>query len=323
MIKQFKYILAITATIGSYLGAATTYIPGAELANGTRSDIIRVGSAGGFSDFVNPSSAIKTLYITLMESGTGVEPNTTPTFSSYLGTGVIPHLPATLKDLYVMGNASDFMTLVLGDSLHDAYSSAYPPAAYALPTPAANTTIHFLLSDAPVTAPEKWFQGPLLSGSRLVVEPNSQDPFVNTVLPMSGGKIIIGSPVAPEAGFSALLDSITGSCAIQRHPRVLATEAYAAALITLEEATTFPFPVYGISLAGAFAVQFDATSNLIDPAPESTDAGYTVSANTILTLTHSQRDLPEVNNTLAAGGTSKVVISTSAVKLPTLVPTLI
>ena len=120
-----------------------------------------------------------------------------------------------------------------------------------------------------------------------------------------------------------MLDSITGACAIQRHPRVLATEAYADALLTLDEATTFPFSVYGISLAGAFPVTFEATSNLIDPAAESTEAGYTVGANTVLTLTHSQRDLPEVNNTLAAGGTSKVVISTSAVKLPTLVPTLI
>ena len=59
MIKQFKYILAIATTIGSYLGADTTYIPGSELANGTRSDTIRIGSAGGFQVSQIPVGASK------------------------------------------------------------------------------------------------------------------------------------------------------------------------------------------------------------------------------------------------------------------------
>jgi len=38
MIKQFKQILGLAATISSCYSAATAYIPGFELANGSRND---------------------------------------------------------------------------------------------------------------------------------------------------------------------------------------------------------------------------------------------------------------------------------------------
>jgi hypothetical protein len=33
------------------------------------------------------------------------------------------------------------------------------------------------------------------------------DPYIYTVLPLAGGDILIGAPLAPAAGFSSLLNS--------------------------------------------------------------------------------------------------------------------
>ncbi len=302
MIKQFKYILAIATTIGSYLGAATTYIPGSELANGTRSDTIRIGSAGGFSGFTNPSRRIKTLYLTFVESGSTPAANT----SGYTGTS----LPTTVDDLWLEGDASDFATLVSGG------------AQYALPTPAINTTIHFLLSAAPTTSPLTWFKDTLPSGCRLVIEPGSADPFINTVLPLAGGNIIIGAPVAPAVGFSDLLASMTGSCPIQRHPNIAAKNAYSLAVMTLAEDTTFPYAVNGISLAGENTTTFGATSDILDPSSDSADAGYTVAAHKILTIVGSHAALPGIRSVLEAGGTANIKVTTTIVPLPKLTPSL-
>jgi hypothetical protein len=301
MIKQFKYILAIATTIGSYLGAATTYIPGSELANGTRSDTIRIGSAGGFSGFTNPSRRVKTLYLTFVESRSTPAANT-----DYTGT----NLPTTVDDLWLEGDASAFDTLVSSGAL------------YALPTPAINTTIHFLLSAAPSTSPLTWFKNPLPSGCRLVVEPGSADPFINTVLPLAGGNIIIGAPVAPAVGFSDLLASMTASCLIQRHPNIAAKNTYSLAVMTLAEATTFPYAVNGISLAGENTATFSASSDIIDPSSDSADAGYTVAAHKILTIVGSHAALPGIRCVLEAGGTANIKTTTTIVPLPKLTPSL-
>jgi hypothetical protein len=296
MIKQFKYILAIVTTIGSYIDAATDYIPGSELANGTRSDTIRVGSAGGFSGFTNPGKRIKTLYITFVESGSTPAANT----SSYTGA----NLPTTVDDLWLEGDATDFATLVSDGT------------QYALPTPSINTTIHFLLSAAPSTSPLTWFKKALPAGCRLVIEPGSADPFINTVLPLAGGHIIIGAPVAPAAGFSALLASMTASCPIQRHPEISAKKAYLHAVMTLEEITTFPYAVNGMSLAGDNATTFSATSDIIDPTSDSANAGYTVAK--ILTVVGSYAALPGIRSILEAGGTANIKATTTVVPLPKL-----
>ncbi len=322
MIKQFKQILGLAATISSCYSAATAYIPGFELANGSRNDLIRVGSAGGFSAYTDPSKDVSMLFITLVASGTAAEPNDTPTFSTYTDTGMLRHLPSTIKDVYIMGDATDFSTLVLGNSLHTYYSPDYRPAAYALPTPAEKTTVHFCLSAAPTTSPLTWFQGPLPAGCRLVIEPGSADPFINLVLPLAGGKIIIGAPVAPEAGFSDLLASSTGACPIQRHPKISVDNAYSQARMTLAESTVFTFAVNGISFAGAFPITFYSSSDFIDPAADSAETGYTVGKRTTVTVYGKHSALPEINTTLTAGGTSKFVVASSAPKLPTISPPL-
>ncbi len=128
MSKHFKYILVIATTIGSYLGASTTlYTPGSELANGTRSDTIRIGSAGGFGGYTNPASnRCKTLYVTFSTSGTPAA-NITLT-NAYNGDGTIPHIPATVDDIWLQGDARGFDTLVSGG------------LKYALPTPNVKTT---------------------------------------------------------------------------------------------------------------------------------------------------------------------------------------
>ena len=315
MIKQFKQMLGLAATISSCF-AATVYTPGFELADGSRSDIIRVGSTGSFSAYTDPSKSVKALYITLVASGTTAKPNNVPTFSTYTDTGMLRHLPSTIKDVYIMGDATDFSTLVLGNSLHTYYSPAYRPAAYALPTPAEKTTVHFLLSHAPAVSPLLWFQGPLPAACKLVIEPGSADPFINTVLPLAGGKIVIGAPVAPEAGFSDLLAGSSGPCPIQRHPKLLVEDAHDKAVMTLAEATSFNDAVNGISLAGAFPVTFYKPSDLVDPAANSAEAGYVVGERTTLTLFGKHGVLPEVNATLTAGSTSKLVVASAAPKLP-------
>jgi hypothetical protein len=314
MTKHLKYILALITIVGSYLEASTAYFPGLEV-NGERSDRVRVGSAGGFSGFTIPSSTCKKLYITFMESESFIEPNTTPTFSSYTGSGVIPYLPATLKDIYIMGNATNFCDLVLGNSLRGTFAPIYDPSVYALPTPAAATTIHFLLTSAPHQSPKTWFQGALLAKCLLVIELGSADPYINTVLPLAGGDILIGAPVAPKVGFSSLLNSATGLLCIQRHPNVDVSEAYSKAVMTLAEATIFHGHVSGISLAGAYPTTYNFKSNLVDPTTQSASAGYTVDTNTSLSIFGSHAPLPKISSYLVPGGTSKITVVKTAIPL--------
>jgi hypothetical protein len=162
----------------------------------------------------------------------------------------------------------------------------------------------------------------------LVVEPGSVDPYINTVLPLNGGRIIIGAPVAPAIGFSSLLAGIQTAgyhCPIQRHPSVPVGEASSKALITLAETTTFPDPVSGISLTGSYATRFNATSDLVDPDADSAEAGFTVGEGNILTIFRSRghAPLPAISSYLVPGGTSNIVIALNAVALPKLSPPLL
>ena len=310
MITQFKYIFTAIAIVGSYLGATTAYIPGAEdPGSKSRNDIVRMGAAGGFSGFTQPNATCKALCITFMQSGSPAAPNNVYT-NSYTGSGEPPRLSNKIKDIWFEGDASGFNTLV---------SSG---AAYALPTPAAGTTIHFSLTRAPAASPLSWFQGPLLAGCRLVIEPESADPFINTVLPMAGGIIVIGSNVSPAAGFSALLNSITAPCPIQRHPNVAAKHAHERAVLTLQEATIFPYAVNGLSLNGAYPVTFSASADLVDPTSASTEAGYTIAAHRTVLLYGVRAALPGIRSILEEGGTAAIKVVTSPVSLPKLVPAL-
>ena len=309
-----NYYLTVMGGVPYVPLTATVYNPGL-VSNSSRHDAIVVGNAGGFEGFTVPDSSCKTLHITFMQSGTNVEQNYLLT-NAYTGSGDMPYLPHTIKDLWLDGDPTGFDTLVEGGR------------QFALPTPAAHTTIHFLLTRAPATSPLTWFQGALPVGCRLVVEPGSADPYINTVLPLNGGRIIIGAPVAPAIGFSSLLAGIQTAgyhCPIQRHPSVPVGEASSKALITLAETTTFPDPVSGISLTGSYATRFNATSDLVDPDADSAEAGFTVGEGNILTIFRSRghAPLPAISSYLVPGGTSNIVIALNAVALPKLSPPLL
>ena len=316
MIKQFKYMLGFIATISSYIEATATtcYFPGLEGLE-ERSDIIRIGSSGGFADVTMPSPTCKSLYITFTKVASQAEPNIIPT-NGYRGIGDAPNFPSTLKDIYLMGDASDFQTLVLGNTRLGPTAPEYSPAAYGLPTPAANTNIHFLLTKRPTSSPLLWFQDELPSGCRLIIEPGSADPFINTVLPLNGGAIIIGAPVKPAVGFSNLLASMNKLCCIQRHPKVLASEAYLKAVLTLQETTVFPSHVNGISLKGPFSVTFEANSDLVDPTADSAGAGYIIASKRKLELYGAHTPLPAIASYMEPGGTSKIIAVKKEPELP-------
>ncbi|MEI7494023.1 MAG: hypothetical protein WCJ92_05445 [Alphaproteobacteria bacterium] len=308
MIKMFKYLMVLPAIIGSYLVAppVTTYFPGVELENGTRHDTILVGGAGGFSGFTQPSSKIKALYIEFVQSGTTAVANTTHT---YTGGGTVPHLPTTLQHLWIGGDALGFNTLMETDY-----------TLFSLPTPAVGTIIHFALTRQPAARPAHWFQYILPAACKLVVEPASADPYILSAVPVSGGTIVLGSNVTVQAGFNTELNSAVYPCTIQRHPNIAASDAHSKARLTISENTTFPWAVNGISLnAGeSCASTFLANSDLVDPtaaAAVDLTAGSTDAICT-LSLYAASADLPTYTSTVSAG--SKVVVATSAPKLPSI-----
>ena len=102
-------------------------------------------------------------------------------------------------------------------------------------------------------------------------------------------------------------------------------EASSKSLVTLAETTMFPDAVSGISLTGAYATIFNATSDLVDPDADSAEAGFTVGEGSILKIFRSRGHvpLPAISSYLVPGGTSNIVIAENAVTLPKLSPPLL
>lgn len=311
MIKQFKHLLLFIVISGLQLYAATKYTVGIET-DGTRVDSLLMGSASGFNDFRNPSNTCKELYINLEASASQPDPNNIPT-NSYTGTGAVPYLPDTLKHLYILGDASYFDTMVLGNTRTGDDAPIYSSAAYALPTPAAGTTIHFSLRNPPASNPLTWFQAPIPANCKLVIELQSADPSINTMLPLKGGYIIIGAPISFPHGFSDLLNSATKPVIIQRHPLVNPNNAYIEALVTLYEAVVFKWSVWGISLGGDYLSEFDEDSEIVDPSAAAANAGFLVASKKKLSIySRDHSTLPEIASSWEEGGASTTITKTPA-----------
>ncbi|MCE2717154.1 MAG: hypothetical protein ACK4V2_03930 [Pseudomonadota bacterium] len=290
MKKQLR-LLATAAALGSCLQAATQYIVGQEF-DSVRVDTVRVGTSGGFHGYQAPSAAIKTLIVNFVSSGGVAERNTIQT-NAYTGSGPVPYLPASVKQLYITGNASDYATLVLGNS-DTLYAELKAPCAYALITPAASTAVRFALQEAPSSSPATWFQSPLLANCAVTVEPSSQDPWLEKVVPMNGGNIIIGSPVAIGDDFSTQLSAVRGTLQISRHPSVTLAQASTQAVATLTGDLISPYPIYGISIDGAYDLTFNGTTtSLVDVTSTTAGQKITVSAGKTAQVVYNQLDKPE------------------------------
>ena len=303
MMKQLRYILAFLTIINLHLDAVTHYTVGLEIA-GERTDSILMGSSGDFNNFINPSPTCKALYINLAVSASEPGPNVIQT-NSYTGIGTPPSLPATLEHLYIYGDASFFDTMVLGNEFTGPCAPTYPSAAYALPTPAEGTTVHFSLTKRPASNPRNWFQGPLPADCKLVIELGSQDPYVNTMLPLGGGAIVIGAPTDFLPGFSGLLNSAAKPVIIQSHPGIEPNLAYQKALVTLWENMHFAWGVWGISLKGAYQSSFRENSQIADPQADTAEAGFLIASGKKLSIySHDHRTLPAIDSAWGYGGAS-------------------
>lgn len=318
MRKQL-YLLTLAAAI-SCLQATTYYEVGPEIGQ-TRTDIIYMGASGGFSGFTAPSSAVKFLNIQLSDlsaidsSLAAPEKNITPT-NSYDGTGDVPYLPSYIKEVYITGNATNFSTLVLGNTSHSYPYDTLPPAAYALPTPNKGTFVCFKLQNAPSSPPETWFQAPLPQNCTVVVDPNSADPCLEKVVPLNGGAIIIGSPVTMGDEMSDRLGEVTATLAIQRHPKVMAKQASTQAKITLTEAINFPCALHGLSMTGAYDVIFDANADLIDVDESTANEHITVKSNKSVQVYYSQVTRPDYDNITLETGAKFTATAANALLLP-------
>ena len=235
-----------------------------------------------------------------------------------------------MTDIWITGDARGFDTAV-----------GTTNATFALPTPVACTNtgtppvnVHFLLSHAPATAPFAWFTGNLPTGARVIIEPQSADPGIGSILANldSSNTLIIGAPIAlPSSG------NTTIACKVQRHPKIAAANAYNKAQLTVSANTTFSSAVNGISIAGssaggpnAFTLAFVATSDIIDP--DVTNLGTitvnstSLTAGTTLTVVGSHAALPTITATLdtttSTTTTTKITTTTTPLTLAALSPVL-
>ena len=298
MIKKFKYILAFATTLGSCYASAsnTTYINGID------------------EDYGSPNTVRDDAI--LLSSGTG----------GFTGMTVPSGQTSSTTTTWNLG----FDTAV-----------GTTNATFALPTPVACTNtgtppvnVHFLLSHAPATAPFAWFTGNLPTGARVIIEPQSADPGIGSILANldSSNTLIIGAPIAlPSSG------NTTIACKVQRHPKIAAANAYNKAQLTVSANTTFSSAVNGISIAGssaggpnAFTLAFVATSDIIDP--DVTNLGTitvnstSLTAGTTLTVVGSHAALPTITATLdtttSTTTTTKITTTTTPLTLAALSPVL-
>ncbi len=322
MVKYFKYAAAFIASVGSCF-ATTNYINGIDEDYGSqttiRNDVVLLGGAGGLSGMTQPSGQLNSTTsiwnITFVQSGTNPVASTIPTGSI--------NYPNTLTDLWITGDATNFETVTSNG------------AAYGLPAPIANANssipinIHFLLTRGPNLIPN-WFTSALSANARIIVEPQSADPRIeNLVSSLSlTNTLIIGSRVF-------LFNSPTIACAIQRHPKIPATQAHNKAYLVVGTNTTFSSPVNGISILGtggmpSFSLAFQKTSDIIDINMQNittiTVNSAGLASGTNLTVVGSFFSVPTLtailDSTSTTSATTNLITTNTAQILPALSPAL-
>jgi len=298
--------LIVRGNVPYVMPTTTVYECGMRLNVNQRRDTIKIGGTGGFNGFVTPEDWCQVLFINFVQTGSAAEQNTILT-NTYAGFGVAPVLPDHVNEIWITGDPTGYDVLVAGGP------------QYALPLPGPHTRIRFSLSRSPATNPLTWFQGALPEGCALVIEPGSADPFINSVLPMMGGNIVIGSNIEFGPGVAAALLSASRPCPIQRYPVETTEDLINPPIITLTEPTAFPWGIYGLSIRGEFPVTFSKgpgghcrdgmNPNLFNP--DSTGAHYNIEHGCVLTIYRSpEYVLPEVDGCLVAGGSSRIKNST-------------
>lgn len=323
--KQLIFIFLCLSYAATQLAASTVYEVGIE-SDRKRFDTVRLGSAGGFHGFTRPSSSCEELYIDFICSNSQPDPNYIPTNSSYTGVGEPPILLGPeLKHLFIMGDLSFFNTAVLGNTISGSGNiPTLPPAAYALPTPSAGTTIHFSLTKPPASNPLTWFQSPLPELCTIVIELESADPYIDNLLPLNGGLVIIGAPTKLPLNFFEKIENIPSLLRIQRHPQITVQQSYEKAILELQEPTIFLHGIFGVSLKGPFSSEFRENSSLALPHADAAQAGFSIATNKIVTVyVENQEDLPRINSFASTGGANLLISTkTREEKLPihTVVP---
>ncbi|MCE2717137.1 MAG: hypothetical protein ACK4V2_03935 [Pseudomonadota bacterium] len=307
MTQRLGSILLFIICFISQLKAQTVYECGIETGK-KRFDTVLLGSAGGFNGYRDPSPKCDQIYITFTTNNSPSSPNYIPT-NEFTGVGSAPFIAPWVKHLHIIGDLSTFDTIVSGNTnvSGDGNVPIYPPVAYGLPTPNSGTTIHFSLDKPPASNPLTWFQRPLPANCTVVVELRSCDPFLDKILPLNGGYVVIGAPTKLPIGFS---DAAASSKPIvfQRHPELPLASAYAQAKLIMQEETTFNAAVWGISLNGAFLSHFSRDSSLAIPDEDSAAAGFAVArGKAVILYTKDLEAIPTIKEFSAPGGSNFLV----------------
>lgn len=251
MTTNFKTLLKTTAAVatlmmGAQSWGATVYAPGTEVSR-ERYDTVTLGGAGDFDAFTAPSSTIEKLFLTF---STPVAIGAVAANTAVAATDI----PATVKEIWYHGDA-------LG------LSTTNGAAANALPTPPANSIIHFNLSVSPAAA-ATWFISTIPSTCSIIVEKGSADPKL-AVAHYAAAKSV-------QLGINLSLAAITFSGKVFRSPKVAEADLATMGQLTVTGNAVFSKGIRGLKLVGgANALTFNDASDL----PDLTSTGaWTVAA---------------------------------------------
>lgn len=315
MIKRLKYIAAFLTSLNNCFAATTAYINGPDEDYGSlttiRKDVVIIGSGGGdFANMTTPSGQVNSITkiwrLAIVDSSAGSPlPNTNPTNPSTY--------PNTLTALWVIGDVKSIDTCIGATR------------ANALPTPVTNAggasipvNIHFLLKTAPTSLPIAWFTQAVPDHSRIIIEPGSADPGIDSILSdittngLTNTSLLIGAPVTLQA------TTTTVTPAVQRHPKVLPIHAHQSSGIKksqliLNASTIFSSAVHGISLlvgtspTAPITVDFTNTSSIIDVDATQNGSGgmfgiFTIEAGKTVTMLGINHTIPTATYYLKTTG---------------------